>query len=198
LVEAIAWASADDGLRDLRLGSVSTIGLALVGASSEERVEWDPAEERRLDLTGESLATAGAEELFPGAGEVRHVLHNAEQTHVRLPRHLRRAHGDLLRSPVRSRDDHGLRPGRSCPSEMATSPVPGGMSTTSVSRSPQCTSERNCSSARWSIGPRHMIGVFSSRKKPMDMTLRSPFTGGTIILSTATGRWLIPSIVGIE
>ena len=37
--------------------------------------------------------------------------------------------------------------------------------------------------------PRHMIGVFSSRKKPMDITLRSPFTGGTIILSTATGRW---------
>ena len=48
------------------------------------------------------------------------------------------------------------------------------------------------------MGPRHMIGVFSSRKKPMDMTFRSPFTGGTIILSTATGRWLIPSIVGIE
>ena len=32
--------------------------------------------------------------------------------------------------------------GSSCPSEMATSPVPGGMSTTSVSSSPQWTSER--------------------------------------------------------
>src|SRR5581483_8657875 len=33
--------------------------------------------------------------------------------------------------------------GRSCASEIETSPVPGGMSTTSTSRSPQCTSERN-------------------------------------------------------
>jgi len=40
--------------------------------------------------------------------------------------------------------------GRSCPSEIDTSPVPGGMSTTSTSMSPQCTSWRNCSKARWS------------------------------------------------
>ena len=89
--------------------------------------------------------------------------------------------------------------GRSWPSEMATSPVPGGMSTTSVSSSPQWTSERNCSSARWSMGPRHMTGVFSSRKKPIDITLRSPRTGGTIIArsppSTATGRWWTPEHV---
>ena len=56
-------------------------------------------------------------------------------------------------------------------------PVPGGMSTTSVSSSPQWTSERNCSSARWSIGPRHMTGALSSRKKPIDMNLRSSAHG---------------------
>ena len=88
--------------------------------------------------------------------------------------------------------------GRSWPSEMATSPVPGGMSTRSVSSSPQWTSERNCSSARCSIGPRHMIGELSSRKKPIDINLRSPRTGGTIILSTTTGRWRMPSMCGIE
>ena len=50
--------------------------------------------------------------------------------------------------------------GRSWPSEIEMSPVPGGMSTTSMSISPQCTSVRNCSSARCSIGPRHITGSF--------------------------------------
>ena len=54
---------------------------------------------------------------------------------------------------LRRGHDDGLRAGRSWPSEIATSPVPGGMSTTSVSSSPQCTSVRNCSSARCSMGP---------------------------------------------
>ena len=79
--------------------------------------------------------------------------------------------------------------GSSWPSEIETSPVPGGMSTRSRSSSPQCTSERNCSSARWSIGPRHITGALSSRKKPIDISFRSCFTGGTIILSTSTGFW---------
>ena len=88
--------------------------------------------------------------------------------------------------------------GRSCPSEIEMSPVPGGMSTTSVSISPQCTSVRNCSSARWSIGPRHITGSFSSRKNPIDISFRSPLTGGMIIWSTATGFWWMPRMCGIE
>ena len=88
--------------------------------------------------------------------------------------------------------------GSSWPSEMATSPVPGGMSIRSVSSSPQCTSERNCSSALCSIGPRHITGALSSRKNPIDMSFRSPRTGGTIIFSTTTGRWWTPSMCGIE
>jgi hypothetical protein len=88
--------------------------------------------------------------------------------------------------------------GSSCPSEIETSPVPGGMSTTSVSSSPQCTSDRNCSSARCSIGPRHITGALSSRKNPIDISFSPCWTGGTIMRSTSTGRWWIPSMCGIE
>ena len=41
------------------------------------------------------------------------------------------------------------------------SPVPGGMSTTSTSSSPHCTSRSICSSALETIGPRQIIGVSS-------------------------------------
>ena len=53
--------------------------------------------------------------------------------------------------------------------------------------------ERPCS-----IGPRHMTGWFSSRNMPIEITFRSPRTGGTIILSTTTGFWSIPSMCGME
>ena len=85
--------------------------------------------------------------------------------------------------------------GSSWPSEIETSPVPGGMSTTSRSSSPQCTSVRNCSSARCSIGPRHITGALSSRKKPIDINFRSCATGGTIIRSTSTGFCVDPEHV---
>src|SRR5690606_16714379 len=49
-------------------------------------------------------------------------------------------------------------PGSSCATEIAMSPVPGGRSRSSTSRSPQKTSARNCSSARCSIGPRQTTG----------------------------------------
>ena len=41
------------------------------------------------------------------------------------------------------------------------SPVPGGMSTTSTSSSPHCTSRSICSSALDTMGPRQIIGVSS-------------------------------------
>ena len=53
-----------------------------------------------------------------------------------------------------------------------TSPVPGGMSMTSTSRSPQSTSRSIWVSAETTIGPRQMIGVPSSTRKPMDMARR--------------------------
>jgi len=88
--------------------------------------------------------------------------------------------------------------GSICPSEIETSPVPGGMSTTSRSSSPQWTSWRNCSSALWSMGPRHISGLLSSTKKPIDISFRSCATGGIISLSTSTGFCEIPSMCGIE
>ena len=51
------------------------------------------------------------------------------------------------------------------------SPVPGGMSTTSTSRSPQATSRNICCRADTTIGPRQIIGVSSSTRKPIDITL---------------------------
>ena len=51
------------------------------------------------------------------------------------------------------------------------SPVPGGMSTTMMSSSPQLTSRIICSKADCTIGPRQIIGVSSSTRKPMDITL---------------------------
>ena len=51
------------------------------------------------------------------------------------------------------------------------SPVPGGMSTTSTSSSPQSTSRSIWVSADCTIGPRQIIAVSGSIRKPIDMTL---------------------------
>jgi hypothetical protein len=51
------------------------------------------------------------------------------------------------------------------------SPVPGGMSTTSTSSSPQATSRSIWVIAEITIGPRQIIGVSSSTRKPIDMIL---------------------------
>ena len=61
--------------------------------------------------------------------------------------------------------------GTLCASVNCASPVPGGMSTTSTSRSPQSTSSRSCLIADITIGPRQTIGASSSTRKPIDMTL---------------------------
>ena len=61
--------------------------------------------------------------------------------------------------------------GTCCAMVSWASPVPGGMSTTSTSSSPQATSFSICDSADITIGPRQIIGVSSSTRKPMDMTL---------------------------
>ena len=103
----------DDRPRDvgLRLGEHDR--LALVGERAQARVERDPAEQRRLHLGCQRLAAARAEELLARsvlARQVGHVLDDAEQPHVRLPRHLRRAHGHLLGGAVRRRHDDGLGP----------------------------------------------------------------------------------------
>ena len=87
--------------------------------------------------------------------------------------------------------------GTSWATEMAMSPVPGGRSSSSTSRSPQQTSARNCCSARCSIGPRHTTAVLPGVNMPIEMT-RTPFAaiGGMIIWSTWVGRPVTPSIRG--
>ena len=82
--------------------------------------------------------------------------------------------------------------------DSATSPVPGGMSTTRKSGAPQSTSTKNCASALWSIGPRHMTGWSSGTKKPMDITLNPKAVRGLTPPSPVTGSPERPSIAGTE
>ena len=51
------------------------------------------------------------------------------------------------------------------------SPVPGGISTTRMSSSPQRTSRSICCRADCTMRPRQIIGVSSGTRKPMDMHL---------------------------
>ncbi len=98
--------------------------------------------------------------------------------------------------------------GTCCAIVSCTSPVPGGMSITSTSRSSHSTSRSICVSAETTIGPRQMIGVPSSTMKPIDMTLRpKPSIGRSRFEpSTTCGRpgepeqaWLRRAVdVGIE
>ena len=81
---------------------------------------------------------------------------------------------------------------------MATSPVPGGRSISSTSRSPQYTSARNCCTARCSIGPRQTTGALPVVNMPMEITFTPCAVGGMIICSTWVGGSVTPSIRGTE
>ncbi len=78
------------------------------------------------------------------------------------------------------------------------SPVPGGRSSSSTSRSPQKTSARNCCSVRCSIGPRHTTGALPGLNMPIEMTFTPCACGGMIMSSTLVGRSVVPSILGTE
>ena len=82
--------------------------------------------------------------------------------------------------------------------ESGSSPVPGGTSMTSRSRSPQLTSSMNWRIAPIFSGPRHTTGLSAlSSRKPTDMTLRPPIcTGSMPSSSPARRRPSRPSIVG--
>ena len=60
--------------------------------------------------------------------------------------------------------------GTCCAMVSCASPVPGGMSTTMISSVPHSTSRSICVSAEITMGPRQIIGVSSSMRKPMDIT----------------------------
>ena len=60
--------------------------------------------------------------------------------------------------------------GTCCAMVSWASPVPGGMSTTITSRVPHSTSRSIWVKADITIGPRQIIGVSSSTRKPIDIT----------------------------
>ncbi len=59
--------------------------------------------------------------------------------------------------------------GTCCAMVSCASPVPGGISTTMTSSSPHSTSRSIWVSADITIGPRQIIGVSSSIRKPIDI-----------------------------
>ena len=61
--------------------------------------------------------------------------------------------------------------GTFCASVSCASPVPGGMSTTRMSSVPQATSRSICVMAEITIGPRQIMALSSSTRKPIDITL---------------------------
>ncbi len=83
-----------------------------------------------------------------------------------------------------------------CAMVSCASPVPGGMSTTSTSSAPQFTWPSICSSAPITIGPRQIIGVSSSTRKPIDMQDRPQACSGTILSPTTSGLRFSPSMRG--
>jgi hypothetical protein len=87
--------------------------------------------------------------------------------------------------------------GTRCAMVSWASPVPGGMSTTSTSSSPQSTSPSICCRALWTIGPRQIMGASSSTRKPMDMTLTPKLSiGRSFLPSGDAGRPVMPAMRG--
>ena len=74
--------------------------------------------------------------------------------------------------------------GTFCASVSCASPVPGGMSTTSTSSVPQTTSRSIWVIADITIGPRQIIAVSSSTRKPIDMIDRPKRSIGIILRSS--------------
>ena len=84
-------------------------GVRLLAKRHRQR---DLADERHVELVGELLAAALAEDreaLARGGDEAGHVLDHARDLEVDLLRHLGRAARDLLRRRLRRRDDQELR-----------------------------------------------------------------------------------------
>ena len=89
--------------------------------------------------------------------------------------------------------------GTDCAMVSCASPVPGGMSTTMMSMSPQATSRSIWVMADITIGPRQIIGVSSSTRKPIDMILRPKASSGRMVLPSITSGFCFrPKSRGIE
>ena len=143
--------------------------LARVAALAQRHVERDPAEQRDVgselarDRRRDDLAAAHPEQVHGlaamGARERARMFSTTPATFwcvcsARVP--ARTATSAEAGCGVVTTTISAL--GRSCAVEIATSPVPGGRSSSRMSRSPHHTSARNCWRARCSIGPRNATG----------------------------------------
>ena len=78
------------------------------------------------------------------------------------------------------------------------SPVPGGRSTTSTSRSPQRVCSSSWVSDEVAIGPRQIIGVSWSTSRPIDIaSIPCARIGSMVLPSGLSGRPDRPSIIGM-
>ena len=112
--------------------------------------------------------------------------------------HLRGALGDALRGRLRRRHERRLGARQQLPEREADVAGAGRhVDQQVVERAPVDVGEELLERAVQHRAAPHDRPP-SSRKKPIDITLRPCATGGTIILSTTTGRCWMPSMPGIE
>ena len=181
-------------------GSVRTIG----SPSSARAASCGSNGMRARSGASISAASAapppGAEELLAGAAQVRHVLDHAEQAHVRLARHLRGADGDLLRGAVRRRDDERLGAREQLPErDRYVAGAGRHVDDEHVQLAPVDVREELLERAvQHRAAPHDWRVVVEEEPDRHHLQVALDRTGGTIILSTATGRWWMPSMCGIE
>ena len=173
-----------------RRAALCTIGVAAVAALAQRGLQRHLAQQRHAELAGQRGAAARAEELVALAAARAHAGSSCSRSRrasrLAEPRdHRAGALGDALGGRLGRRDEHGLGAREQLRRARCRRRRCRAACRSAGSRAaPQWTSERNCSSARCSIGPRHMTAPLSSRKKPIEITFTSWATGGTIILST--------------
>ncbi len=83
-----------------------------------------------------------------------------------------------------------------CAIVSCASPVPGGMSSTITSSSPQSTWPISCCSAPITIGPRHTMAVSGSTSRPIDMARIPHASTGSMRSPRIAGLPRTPSICG--
>jgi hypothetical protein len=104
-----------------------------VAALADGRIQLDRAQKRHVELLGRALRAAARKDVdllvAVRAGEVAHVLHNAQHLHVHLRKHLQSLARVLRLTSLGVDTTTAPVSGTVCTSEIATSPVPGGRST---------------------------------------------------------------------
>ena len=184
-------------------GSVEDERPAGVGLRAQRHRERHLAEQRDVELVGQRLAAALAEELealAAGRHEAGHVLDDAGDLEVDLVRHLGRAARDLLRGRLRRRDDQEPRLRQQLGERHRD--VAG--------------ARRQVDEQEVELAPVHVLeelrerlvqhrpapddGGSSSTKKPIDMTFTPWASSGTILRSAETGGRSppTPNMRGIE